>query len=372
VNQTLETVLQRIDDCCSEDVYLVHHNGSEFLSVPKCCDNRICENPDCKRHRGYQHVKDHFAQMEYAKKYIDAPKSFIFTGWRLKANATPEYIRKFSQKKLTKLFWVLKSINEHLVNYGRKPSPFCVFMEFKIYQDGSVYLHFHVITGTIGDFHHAQALWGRFIKYEYPIVSDEKVIAYVRKYTGKTPVIYVPNQKPIELHANQNLRLKYLEIVYKLQMARYSKPRKEAIEEFGLNIKSCWYMESQLLSALKGALRRGRGRNWDGVLYNKEFLPLLDKPPNPESDVPTCVYIFPVPAKPTIPRPYKPIRSEGLTLGEFVTEIPKNSDRKNYILVEENYPKHYLCVSEKCSTSEGIGRITSSKICDICGGECVE
>lgn len=367
----LKTVLQRIDDCCKEETFLVHHSGQEFLSLPKCCDNRICDNPECKEHRGYQHVKEHYAQMEYAKRYIESPRSFIFTGWKLEPNVSAEYVRKFAQQKLTKLVFVLKSINEHLLNNGRKPSPFCIFMEFKIYQDGSVYLHFHVITGTIGDIHHAQGLWGRIIRYEDPIVTPEEVIRYVRKYTGKTPVIYAPNKEVIPLHTNQELRLKYLAIVYKLQMARYSKPRKEAIEEFGLRTQSCWYLESQLFSELKRAYRKGRGRDWDGSFYNKEFVPLIDRPPDPESDVPSCIYVYPEPTEQPLPeRPSKP-RSISIRIGEFVSELPQENQRKNFVLSETTYQKHYLCNSSTCAT-EGIGTLTTSKICPVCGGECVD
>lgn len=254
------TVLENVHNCGSSSVEFVSWNGG-FFDMPKYCDNRVCDNPECQRHRGNLHVRNHRAQVEYLKKYIDSPKSFVFTGWRF--DYTGDDWRVFARSELVRLFVLL---------FRYCKTAFVIFMEFKLKEDGSYYLHFHVVAGSVGDIRFMESLWGRKVRYEYPVKDDDSLFGYIRKYTSKTPYF-----------VDEFAQLKYLQVVYKLQMARYSPARKSCENEFPFirGLPSC-YVVSLLVSEMNSALRRRE---------NHEFVPYLDRPP--DVDVPSCVYVFP-------------------------------------------------------------------------------
>jgi len=73
----------------------------------------------------------------------------------------------------------------------------------------TAYVHFHVTSGSIGDIHFMQKLWGKVIKYEDAIKKNQLTF-YISKYASKTP------RFPTETH--QKL---YSILAYKLQMHRF-------------------------------------------------------------------------------------------------------------------------------------------------------
>jgi len=347
-----------VEDCGSENISLVSYDGSDFLEFPKCCDNRGCCSSDCESHRGVKHKQNHIQQIQWIQKYVRSPKSWVFTGYRL--NLSVDEWREKAQSELIRLFRLLSESSK---------TPFVIYLEFKVHADGSYYLHFHAVSGSVGDIHLIQARWGRIVRYEHPLTSEAVLIRYIKKYTGKTPLIYVSESShgdvksqpvTLSLDAWRPYQEKYIAVTYKLQMCRYSVLRKEAIAEFGL-FRSHWYIESLLVSECKSALRKGRVRRWDGALVVNGFIPLLDHPPSLESDVPSCVFVYPTPRLPAVCLSTVPV-----VHGESPIHLPKD------VVSEESYPKHYLCSSEMCCSPEGIGSLSTSKICPVCGGECVE
>ena len=261
MHQKVVSVLERIDNCGTKEFEIT--NGDKFLKLPIHCNNRGCNNSLCQKSRGTLHTKNHNQQIQFLNKYIKSPKAWVFTGWVL--NGSIEAIRSRGQQELIRL--------NHLLHRYSK-SPFVVYMEYKIKDDGSYYLHFHAIGGSFGDIHLIQSLWGRIVKYERPLVDDKQILDYIKKYTAKTPVF-----------SNQQIYEDYVELVYKAQMCRYSALRKDAINEFGLPPKSGWYNVQRLVMEMQNASKRGR--------LEHEFIPLLDKPPNFDSDIPSCVYVYP-------------------------------------------------------------------------------
>jgi hypothetical protein len=280
----LEKVLSRIDFCCSDTVHLIHANGKE-IDVFKTCNNRACSNPDCMVHRGILHEKNHYQQLAFVKKYIQSPKSFVFTGWRLSDSV--DEVRDFARKKLMYLVFVLDTMNRLKVSRGVRPSPYVVFMEFKLYRDGSRYLHFHVISGSIGDIHLVQRYWHRIVRYEHPIVDDDQLIKYVRKYTGKVPVVYQSDSGSgtVKLQDDFGLYVDYIRLSYKLQMCRYSESRRLAILEFG-KFAGSWYRYEDVMFDYLCGLHHFRESE-------HTFIPYLDVDHPPDSDVPACVYVYP-------------------------------------------------------------------------------
>lgn len=207
-SKNLALVLEHIENCSQKTSEFVNLYSGNLFYIPLYCNNRACQNSLCNEHRGYLHSRNHQAQIDYAKKYIKSPKSFIFTGWRLYGSI--DEIRSKARAELIRLFSLLTRFSR---------TTFIIYMEFKLNTDGSKYLHFHVISGSIGDYHTVQALWGRYVKYEYP-VKKESLIDYIKKYTGKSPLLPTPESQ-----------LDYLGLTYKLQMCRYDIPRKKAILE---------------------------------------------------------------------------------------------------------------------------------------------
>lgn len=79
-----------------------------------------------------------------------------------------------------------------------------------MYQDGTAYLHFHVVSGGIRDFRYTQKRWGRHVRYEVAI-KPKNLGDYVSKYASKTPKFFSECQ-----------RSRYHLLVYKLYMHRFS------------------------------------------------------------------------------------------------------------------------------------------------------
>lgn len=263
------SVLKRIDKCCTENFELT--DGKNFLELPITCNNRICNNSVCQEHRGKLHVKNHDQQIQFLQKYTTSPKAWVFTGWVL--NDTIENIRIEGRKQLIRLMALL-------TRYSK--TPFSVYLEYHPKEDGSYYLHFHAVGGSFGDIHLIQALWGRKVMYEYPAspnLSAKALYSYIRKYTSKTPMFY-----------NEQRSVEYLQLVYKAQMCRYSVPRKDAINEFGVE-SSGWILISRAVAELKNAFQQGRIRDSQGLPM--DFIPYVDPPPfnyQPPDDLPSSVY----------------------------------------------------------------------------------
>lgn len=194
----LVSVFERINNCGSTSTEFVDSRG-DFFEVPQYCNNRGCSNEGCQKHRGYLHVKNHGSQISTIEKQITSPKGFVFTGWKLKIDSQ---LKEFSRSKLIELYQLLNRYSK---------TQFVIYMEFKLKDESTVYLHFHVVTGSVGDIHQVQALWRRKVSYQYPIVSDEALLQYIRKYASKSPAYQSKIQKE-----------NYVALTYKLQMCRYS------------------------------------------------------------------------------------------------------------------------------------------------------
>ena len=254
---------------------------ANFVQVPLTCNNRACTKPACEEHRGSLHLKNHESQIRFLKKYVFSPKAWIFTGWVV--SGPIDEIRAKGRAELIRLSTLLQRHSK---------TPFVIYMEYKIKDDGSYYLHFHAVGGSFGDIHLVQALWGRVVRYEKPITTNDALISYIKKYTGKTPFFS-------DAQVSEN----YLQLVYKAQMCRYSVPRKDAIKEFPFAESSGFYLTSILVSEMYRALEQGRHHlREDGT--RKDFIPYLDRPPDPNSDIPSCTYVYSKPKR-VLPRAQK-------------------------------------------------------------------
>jgi hypothetical protein len=196
--QKINDILLKIDLCGNELIEIVSPVG-EIKEIVKYCDNRACNAPACIVHRQYQYKRYHGEQIKLLDKNIVAPKAWIFTGW-----VFPYPIdREFCRQKLRELFLLL---NNHKIG---SVTEFSIHMEVKL-RENDWYLHFHVVSGGLGDMHFMRYLWGRVVTYEHAIKKDA-LSAYVSKYASKTP-----------LFRNEIERLYYLQFIYKTQTSRFS------------------------------------------------------------------------------------------------------------------------------------------------------
>ena len=243
-----ETILSKLDNCGKEFISFIHVTG-ETIELPVFCDNRICDNPDCKKHRGYKFYKTHSDQISITQKSMRVPRAWVFTYGHL-----PYPIdRSLCQQLMLKLYHIL--LNQSVTNFS-------IHMELKLH-DNTVYLHFHVLLGSLKDLRYTRKLWGKTIRYEKAIKPSD-VVYYVSKYAGKTPFF------PSELHRDF-----YFHAVYKLQMHKFS-AKHDKLKEKQI---SDWYHYDSLIEEIRQTyLRDGYTDNTGQRLLN-DYHPFLDKPP---------------------------------------------------------------------------------------------
>lgn len=187
------------------------------------------------------------------------PKAWVFTGWVLHTWDVDDF-SAFAREKMLKLFHILKD-----TKFGAT-TEFSIHMEIKFNNDGSVYLHWHVVMGGIKcRISTMRTLWGRVVKYEQAI-SKMAVASYVSKYASKTPDF-------IGSEFNQDW---YHLVVYKAHMHRFSVSKNKAMESVPKPEKSFYYSYNALVSEAKFSY-------WDSYLNPKSdenyYHPLLEPPP---------------------------------------------------------------------------------------------
>lgn len=266
-----EKIIEKVDNCGSVfDEYYAPSGLRRILPIH--CDNRICENDECKQHRLYKYMHTHYGQIAILNEDMRSPKAWVFTGWVV---SIASFDRHFAQSKLLQLFKLLSNSK-----FGSL-SHFSVHMELKVYPEhhknyGFVYLHFHVVSGGLKDLRMCRRLWGRQIKYEQAINPNELGF-YVSKYASKTPKF------PDEEH-----RFHYARIVYKLQMHRFSVGQSDLT-------KSGWVSLSQIEREVYSTLYRdsylnpknsSTYKNKSSKRYYFKFLePRDDPPPLSQDDI---------------------------------------------------------------------------------------
>lgn len=195
-----ERVFERLEACGTKLEEFVDLENSSIVNFPMHCDNRVCDNPDCKEHRLYKFMRNHSSQIDILNESMRKPKAWVFTGWNLPAPVD----RSFCQEQLLKIVRLLRDPLHGSV------SEFSVHMELKPHSDGSFYLHFHVVCAGIRDLRFVRAVYGRVIRFEEAIRPSD-LGYYVSKYASKVPCF---NFEGAMVH--------YLIVCYKLQMHRFS------------------------------------------------------------------------------------------------------------------------------------------------------
>lgn len=264
-NEKIANFHAKTDVCGHETFEVVDAKKTKLFDVPVYCNNRACDKSGCKDHRAYLFYKSHIAQEQCVTLSMRKPKTWIFTGYVLSLSEYDgDYIRKFARHQMSKLFRILKN-----QKYG-SVTDFSIHMEFKFHPDGTVYLHFHVVTGGLKDFHRVRKEWGRVIVYEKAI-SPKAVAEYISKYASKTPSFL----------GSEFLQEFYHLLVYKTLMHRFSITRNEAEKNPNIIslVPSGCYSIPALLNEAKSAYMRDSYRNYktDGMEYH----PLLEPPLKP-------------------------------------------------------------------------------------------
>jgi hypothetical protein len=203
---TLERFHEKVQKCGQELNEYVDRQTNELVTFPIYCDNRSCDNPECKDHRLYKYKKEHGGQIEVLQKTMNKPKGWVFSGWVIPYE---DYDRRMIQDKLIELYRLLSH-----VKYG-SVTEFSIHMELKTYgvghkNYGCVYLHFHVVCGGLKDLRYVRHVWGRQIRYE-DAIRPEDLAHYVSKYASKTPHFATCVDQDV-----------YHVMTYKLQMHRFS------------------------------------------------------------------------------------------------------------------------------------------------------
>ena len=210
----LYDIHQRIVNCGRGTILFRNKKTNDTLEIPTYCDNRICNNPECKTHRLYKYMRQHNRQIKILNDNMKAPKAWVFS--------TPilEYPikRNYLEEQMHKLLYLLNR-DKHL-HYG-SVSHCSIHMEIKphppnyrdtsgkLHKNETWYLHFHVASGGIKNLKLIRQIWKSQIKYEKAI-NKRDLAYYVSKYSSKVP--YFPSALAM---------CEYLQGVYKLQMHRY-------------------------------------------------------------------------------------------------------------------------------------------------------
>jgi hypothetical protein len=195
----------KLSNCGTGYYRLVNKKTGETVSLPVYCDNRVCTNPNCKKHRLYQYMRKHEAQIIQINYDMRKPKAWVFTTERKPFPIDRDYCRK----KFKQLNVLLRK-DKHQ-KYGSK-SKYSIHMEIKLYAPSNRYpyetwyLHFHVTSALIENLRLVRKLWGYQIFYEKGINSED-LSYYVSKYASKVP--FFPSR---------NAFMEYAGTVYKLKM----------------------------------------------------------------------------------------------------------------------------------------------------------
>lgn len=202
-DEKLDFLYDKLFDCGKKSIEFINSFTNEVTELPVYCNNRVCNQPGCKEHRGYLFKRNHREQISFLSDNIRAPKAWVFTGWLLPLE---EISRSFLQEQM-------KRLNRLLSNFST--SAYSIHMEVKLYpighrNYGKAYIHFHVVAGGINKLKLVRRMWKRQIKFQTAICYDN-VSNYVSKYASKTPVM--------EAAADMQ---RYHLLVYKLQMHRFS------------------------------------------------------------------------------------------------------------------------------------------------------
>ena len=274
-NEKLTDFHNKINVCGTTFIDIVEGQNTNIFSVPVYCNNRGCTKKGCQEHRGELFRKEHFQQQQVITKSMKAPKGWVFTGWKLKNWRNTDWVKTFLRKKTIKLYHILND-----TKFGATTG-FSIHAELKFYEDGTVYLHFHVVMGGIKcRISTMCSLWGRVVRYEKAI-SPDHVAQYVSKYASKTPNFYDSDFNRDWYHL----------VVYKTQMHRFSVSKIDAEKNPDIlkPAPSGFYPYSLLLSESKSAYLHGhivRGEKNPSDSYlnpfskNRYYHPLLEPPPS--------------------------------------------------------------------------------------------
>ena len=226
--EKLNNLYQKLEKCGKEKIeYLNPEN--EIVELVSYCDNRCCKNKGCKSHRFYQYMKKHNEQIQLLNKTMRKPKAWIFTGYKKDLS---DFTRKFLRQNLIDLYKIVDS-------YAL--TEFSIHMELKLNNDGTAYLHWHVVCGGfVKDIRFLMKIWKRKIRYEQAIKPKELGF-YVSKYTMKSP----------KFQSNVDLELYHL-LVYKTQLSRFS-----IVNEVE-NSNNGWYSLDGLRREINDSYRYGK------------------------------------------------------------------------------------------------------------------
>lgn len=197
----LNKLHKKLSNCGHDFITLLNKDTLEEIELPLYCDNRVCLNPNCQKHRLYKFMREHKAQIRELNRDMRKPKGWVFT-----TPLQPYPIDRFyCREKLKELYFLLDK-SKH-PKYGSN-SKFSIHMEIKLHED-SWYLHFHGASGGITDLRLIRKIWGAQIKYE-DAIEPLALGYYISKYASKVPTI--PNKRAY---------LEYATTTYKLQMHRF-------------------------------------------------------------------------------------------------------------------------------------------------------
>ena len=202
----LGEIYNKLESCGKGSLILVNKKSNEYIDLSVFCDNRVCDNPGCKEHRLYKYMREHGYQITELSKNMRVPRAWVFSVKRLRYPIDKSYCR-FMMKRL---YYLLdRDKHEH---YG-SVSHFSIHMEikpgYKPGEEGTYFLHFHVVSAGIKNLKLVRSLWGFQIRYERAI-KPLNLGFYVSKYASKTP--FFPSVESF---------CEYAQAVYKTQMHRF-------------------------------------------------------------------------------------------------------------------------------------------------------
>jgi len=205
----VEMVFRKLVGCGHGSVTVQNKRKGRIEVIPLYCDNRICQKPECKRHREYKYRKQHRYQIRHMKRSIHRPKSYVFSIERLPYPVDKRFVAEM-RRKLARLLDCKKhpeygSVTDCSIHTEIKPG------------ETSYYLHFHVVSGFIRGLKQIRGEWGYQIMSQ-PARCIGNLERYVSKYASKVPEFHL---LAVDMVTRLVIVMQYFEAVYKAQMHTY-------------------------------------------------------------------------------------------------------------------------------------------------------
>lgn len=80
----VKRIYDKISRCGGIYLKFLNKKTLEITDIQAFCDNRVCKNPNCQKHRFYKFMREHMHQIFEIQSDMRRPKAWVFTITRRK------------------------------------------------------------------------------------------------------------------------------------------------------------------------------------------------------------------------------------------------------------------------------------------------